>query len=281
MKPSLGYPSLLALALALAGAAGAQTQARSIQWPSGIERPPQLTLDPGGVLEIDARAAADLTLVEIDDPGLSQPYFGLRLRLRHAGVTPEGFIQMDAQFAPGEVYFSRQPLAGDAPWRVLELPFNATEPDGTWHQPTALRLRLILPGGGRVGVAEPVLVEAAAWGELMRRPGAWWSAEGAAWIGVAGGVLFGTLGAVIGILIGRGRARGLAMTLCWLAAALGLGTLVIGLIALALGQDYAVYFPLLLTGALGTTIFPLLALRSRTVYAQGELRRMRARDSRP
>lgn len=276
-----GLPAVLALALVLAlpGNAGAQAQARAISWPAGIEQDPVVRLGADGALAIDAPEGTDLTVVEIDRPGVSQPFFGLRMRLRHEGVSPAGFIQMDAGFAPGEVYFSREPLAGERGWRQLDLPFSAARPDGDWRPPETLRLRLILPGGGRVGLSGLQLIEASAWNELMRPPGGWWSVSEAAWIGAVGGVLFGSLGALVGILIGRGRARGPALALCWLSAALAVAALVVGLIALASGQVYAVYYPLLLIGALGTIIFPLLGLRARHAYAGRELRRIRARDA--
>ncbi len=279
MNPLNRLFCVVAAIAGVATAAAAGSPARALAWPTDVaDRVRYVQLGGDGTLEIDAPDSADLSLIELEGPAISQPFFGLRMQIRHQDVAPDGAIQMDAAFGPGEVYFSRQPLAGTGPWRTLELPFNASQPNGAWRTPTALRLRVILPGGGRVGIAGPTLVQAASWGELARAAGAWWSASEAGWIGAVGGVLFGSLGALVGILVGRGRARNLALTLCWLAAALGCAALIAGLIAVAAGQDYVVYYPLLLIGGLGVVMFPLFALRSRRAYTGGELRRMRARD---
>ena len=251
-----------------------------ISWPADIsERIQFVHAQPDGTLRVDAPGPADLNLMEVDQPGISQPFFGMRMQIQNQQVAPAGFVQMDVAFGPGEVYFSRQPLDGDGPWRALDLPFNASQPGGSWRNPIALQLRLILPGGGNVSLGPVEIIEAGSWAELSRASGAWWSEVEAGWIGAIGGVFFGSVGAIVGILVGRGRARGMAMTVCWLAGVLGAGALVAGLVALARGQESAVFYPLLVLGALGATLFPWIALRSRSVYASGELRRMRARDA--
>ena len=84
----------------------------------------------------------------------------------------------------------------------------------------------------------------------MRAAGQWVSAEAATSIGALGGSLLGVWGAVIGALATRGRAR--TFVLGSAAAVLIVGTLILmtGLLAVLLGQPYAVYFPLLLLGAI-------------------------------
>jgi len=118
--------------------------------------------------------------------------------------------------------------------------------------------------------------------ELVEQPGprAWWDDRAGAWIGGLGGSALGCLGALIGTLGGMGKARRLVM---WLTAGLvvfGLACLVSGAAALALGQPYAVYYPLLLGGLIDTAVFgpSLLVLRQR--YQQAELRKMAAMDLR-
>ena len=95
--------------------------------------------------------------------------------------------------------------------------------------------------------------------------------------GVAGG-LVGCLGALIGVLASRGRAKRF-VTVATVSLAIG-GTLAFaaGVVALSRSQPYAVYYPLLLIGFL-VTVIPLgLRPSIRRRYEEIELRRMRAHD---
>jgi len=60
--------------------------------------------------------------------------------------------------------------------------------------------------------------------------------------------------------------------------AIGLAGLVVGSVALALSQPYAVYYPLLLIGLICTILPASLFGRVRQRYAEIDLRRMKARD---
>jgi hypothetical protein len=62
------------------------------------------------------------------------------------------------------------------------------------------------------------------------------------------------MGALIGTLASRGRAPRLVLGTLQSAAALGFVLLAWGLAGLALGQPYAVWYPLLLTGALAAAL---------------------------
>jgi hypothetical protein len=108
---------------------------------------------------------------------------------------------------------------------------------------------------------------------------AWWSDRDAGWIGGIGGSTVGMLGALIGILCGCGIARRLVLTLMAVLIGLGVLSLLVGLIALALGQPYAVYYPLLLIGIILAAVcggnYPTIRRR----YEQNELRKMAALDA--
>ena len=108
----------------------------------------------------------------------------------------------------------------------------------------------------------------------------WWTERDAGWIGGVGGCIVGLLGALIGILGGFGKARRFVMLLTTAVVGLGMLCLVVGAAAFALGQPYAVYYPLVLFGIIATAVFggnlPILRRR----YQQIELRRMTAMDSR-
>jgi hypothetical protein len=112
----------------------------------------------------------------------------------------------------------------------------------------------------------------------------WWTGSTAGWIGGLGGGGVGLLGALLGGIGGplaqKGRARPLvvggfvgAIALC----ALSLGA---GLVALALGQPYHVWYPLVLPGAIGTLVFGMLLPQLLRAYARAEQRRVEAESLR-
>jgi len=111
-------------------------------------------------------------------------------------------------------------------------------------------------------------------------PAPWWSQTTSIWVGSIGGSLIGLLGAVIGTLGGRGKARRLVMSLLASLILIGILCLAAGLIALTVGQPYAVWYPLLLGGGIctlvGIAVFPALAAR----YRADELRKMQSMDAR-
>ena len=107
----------------------------------------------------------------------------------------------------------------------------------------------------------------------------WWSERDAGLIGGIYGVTVGLLGGLIGILAGFGKARRFVLTLRASLLGLGVISLITGVIALAIGQPYAVYYPLLLVGIVLTAVlgstWPIL----RRGYEQRELQRMAAMDA--
>lgn len=108
----------------------------------------------------------------------------------------------------------------------------------------------------------------------------WWTAQEAGMIGAIGGtlagVLGGTLGPAIGVCAPRGIARRPIMGAMFGTIGLGLALLVAGVTALAMGQPYHVWFPLLLGGGLLGAIFGSLLPVVRARYAQAEARRLDA-----
>ncbi|MCA9299933.1 MAG: hypothetical protein KDA28_12750, partial [Phycisphaerales bacterium] len=86
----------------------------------------------------------------------------------------------------------------------------------------------------------------------------WWTEQGAGLIGGLGGASIGVLGAMLGttmgVLIPKGRAKRLVLST--LVGAIALGALIfgVGVVALATGQPYHVFYPLLLGGGLLTFI---------------------------
>ena len=107
----------------------------------------------------------------------------------------------------------------------------------------------------------------------------WFDANLYGWIpGTVYGCMAGLMGGVVGWLAPQGRSRTLVVR-AWLALwALAVALLGVGIVALASGQEWAVWYSLLLPGAIGTVVVgantPVLLKRYRDV----EQRRLAARD---
>lgn len=92
--------------------------------------------------------------------------------------------------------------------------------------------------------------------------------------GGVGGSLIGLMGALAGWLAPQGKGRTLLLGGFGVAAVLGVGMVGVGLYALVVGQPYAIWYPLVLCGAMYAivcgSLYPVLRLR----YAQAEQRRI-------
>jgi predicted benzoate:H+ symporter BenE len=98
----------------------------------------------------------------------------------------------------------------------------------------------------------------------------WWTGETAGWIGAIGGTAIGLVGGAIGcmgVLVHRGKAKRIVLSLMCSVIIVCLGILALGIVALTLAQPYAVWYPCLLLGLLGTCIpgglFPVILARYR------------------
>ena len=108
---------------------------------------------------------------------------------------------------------------------------------------------------------------------------AWWTGETAGWIGAIGGTALGLIGGAIGcmgVLVHRGKAKRIVMGLMCSVAIVCLGILTLGIVALVMGQPYAVWYPCLLMGFLGTCIPAVLIPVILARYRQAEQRLLEA-----
>lgn len=101
------------------------------------------------------------------------------------------------------------------------------------------------------------------------------------WLGLLGGFV-GILGALIGILAGifipKGKAKELVLGVNTFAFAVGLISLVVGVIAYFSGQPYGIWYGFGLCGLLGTVSFGILFFVFRYEYRKAELRKSMSED---
>ncbi len=224
-----------------------------------------------------------IELLVIDQPGITGPVYALRGRIRYEGVEGVGYLEMWSHFPDGSAYFSRSlagqgllaSLSGTSAWRDMALPFSAA---GTAKRPSKLVLNLVLPGKGRVWIGPLSLFQYKEGEDPLASSAAWWTERDGGLIGGVGGSVLGLIGALIGMLSARGRSRSIVMGAMAVVAIVGAFALITGIVAAAHGQPYGVYYPLLLGGGLGFTLFGGLRPIVRRRYDAIELRRMSAAD---
>ena len=99
----------------------------------------------------------------------------------------------------------------------------------------------------------------------------WWSQETGTLIGALGGaglgLVGGLYGAVVGVLAGRGVGGRAVLAIHITILVLGIVMLGAGIVAWIAGQPYHVLFPLLLIGAVASSVFGVLLPAVRKRYA--------------
>jgi hypothetical protein len=243
------------------------------------------------MVEHTEEGAKTIPVALIEEPGVKSRVYQVAGWVKHEQVAPGSYLEMWSTFADGGRYMSRtlapsgptRSLDGSSDWRPFALVFVGDERAGP---PTRLEVNVVLAGPGKVYLSplrvkqSPVALPAAPPVEptATAPAGAWWDHRTAGFIGGTGGVILGLLGALMGTLGCCGKARRFVITLAILLTASGVAALLVGAIALATGQPFPVYSPLLVGGGLLTVLcgvsVPVLHRR----YAEFELRRMTAMD---
>ncbi len=223
-------------------------------------------------------------VLKLDQPGITTTRYALTGRVRYADVEDVGYLEMWSVFADKGEYFSRtlgdsglmQSLKGSSDWRPFSLPFFSNEKHGP---PTRLIVNVVLPGKGTVDLSPLELVQYEQSQDPLVMPGAWWGDRTSGLIGGICGAVFGSFGGLLGLLLGLGKARTFVLTLAKVLLLLGAVSLAMGLLALALGQPYAVWYPLILLGIIVTAVLGANLRTFRRRYDELELRRMSAMDT--
>src|SRR2546422_2570437 len=107
----------------------------------------------------------------------------------------------------------------------------------------------------------------------------WFDPNQYAWIpGTAYGVIAGVMGVLVGWLAPQGRARNFILRAWFTVWAAAVALLVIGLVALAQGQPWGVWYGLVLPGAIGTLVVGANSLVILKKHREVEGRRLAAKD---
>jgi hypothetical protein len=246
-----------------------------------------------------------VTVLDLKNPPVTKSYYVFEGSIRYKDVKGLSVIVVGASLPDGKKYWGpgvgfgkldAKKSAGPVPivqgtsdWKPFTLWFNKDIAERSPEAfPSRITLEVQFAGEGTVFLGPVRLREydTASFERLVypARPPQpakpWWTDEDAGWIGGIGGSIVGLLGAVIGTLGGLGKARRFVVALTATLVGAGVLSLIVGLIALALGQPYPVYYPLLLLGIILTAVcggnLPMLRRR----YQQIELRKMAAMDAR-
>ena len=298
-------PGVVALIVPLNGALAqdAAPRLRVIRWSElkeqGALQAGEIVAQDGplaGVLKIEHTGSgpAVIQLAEIIDPGITALQYAISGQVRHENVTGTGFLEMLSYLPDGRWFFSRtqaqvgpmQSFSGTATWRDVQVPAYLG-PDVNTPRPNRLVLNLHLAGPGTVYLSDLQLEQlseewaatAFGTGSSAGDGSAWWSTRTGALFGAIVGSLLGLIGAAVGSLCAIGRGRMLVVALLVTMASVGIVCLVAGIVAVIMGQPYAVYYPLLLIGGIGSVLGCVCIPISRQRFAQAELRRMQALDA--
>jgi hypothetical protein len=274
-------------ALAFAHTCYGEEVVRELPWtrpPMGATLVAPRAGQTGTSIRIERRTGGSVPLVRIDRPPLATPAWAIVGEVRYDGVVGDGYLEMWSLIADGR-YFSRtldqsgpmSRLSGSSDWRGFVLPFFSRS---DLPAPVALEVNLVLPGAGAVEIGPLRLVQYAA-GEnpVARAPGAWWSDQQGGWIGGVAGTVLGVLGSVVGWLATRRRAPAFVLGASRLVVVLGAMALAAGLVAIANAQPYAVWYPLVLVGAISCGVMVPAYRRFARHYRDVELRRLQALDA--
>ncbi len=264
-------------------------QELTIDWsrtavPGGVVRAGE---GPGSAPALELRASGSgptsLHLLTIEHPPVAGPGYVVAGQVRYEGVEGQGYLEMWTVFPDGQRFFSRTlapqgPLAtlhGESSWRRFELPFDQS---GALQAPSRLEINLVLPGRGTVWLG-PMQLQS--WtGASGTTLGGWWSERVGALFGVMLGSSLGVVGALIGVLGGRGKARRTVLALLVGVIAVGACLVLVGAAAVASSQPRHVWYPLLALGGASALIGLVLLPAMRRRFAADELRRIDALDAR-
>lgn len=211
-----------------------------------------------------------------ESPGILNHQYVVRGRVKYEDVAGDGYLELLNDFGSNGEFFTRtlsatgpmSKLTGTSDWREFELPFDANP----GMKPRRLTLRVVLPGQGKVAIAQPLMVLSAG------QAGDWWSIQQGGWVGGIGGMLLGIFGGLAG-LSARRKRKHLAVSMCSTAIAFSLVSLIAGIAGLEMRQPFHVFYPLLLIGGIGAFAIGLNLRNLLQQIRSEELRKIQAADA--
>src|SRR5262245_40032982 len=227
-------------------------------------------------LAVTGAASGSMTTIAIlESPAIATHQYVVRGRVKYEQVSGDGYLELWNDFGPQGAFFTRSlapsgkmgKLTGSSNWREFELPFLA-EPG---MRPQRLTLNVVLPGAGKVTVAQATLIGVTSSGD-------WWTERQAGLLGGALGISLGILGALIGLSGAWSKLRPLKLPLYFVGLSLSSVCLIAGLVALGLSQPWHVCYPLLLAGIIGIGVLAINLWQQFHRLRADELRRITAVD---
>jgi hypothetical protein len=232
-----------------------------------------------------------LPLFKVSKPAITNLTYGFIGQVKYENVHGDGYLEMWNYFPPAQSssapeakYFSRTlgeagatgKITGTSDWRIFSLPFNA---NGASKPPSRLEVNVFLPSHGTVYLRYVVLCQYKDGGSFLVASNSWWSPRRGGMIGGIGGSVIGCIGALIGLLAGKGKARGFVLAITKVFIGLGILLTIAGLVAVMLKQPYAVWYALLLPGIIVTSVFGANLRTIQKRYDDLEIRRMASIDA--
>lgn len=226
-----------------------------------------------------------IQILELKEPDVGPPSYAITGEVSYQEVGRQGYLEMWNYLDETTAFYTRTlgesgPMAqftGSSDWRAFTLPFTIGEGG---ERPERLVLFVVLPEGGTVYLRGLTLEQ---YQEPLAPPAAgvqpWWNSRQAGWIGGIAGAFVGVWGGLIGLLAGLGKMRRLVIGSLIGGSILGALAIIVGLVALAIGQPWVVYYPLLLLGVILVAIAPWRLYKSYQSYQKQEIRKMKAQDA--
>lgn len=286
------WATFVALVVMTSGLARAEEVLKELTWEKAPEdavlvEPKAPATQP--TLKVTGKeGGVNVKVVSVEKPAITSDRYAITGQVRYEKVEGSGHLEMWSTFPDDNAYFSKTlapsgpmgVIKGTSGWRKFSLPFSSKE----GYYPKELTVSVVLPGAGTVELKDLKLVQHSpttrpAGAKRAAAAGAWWDDRRGGWIGGITGTVLGLLGALQGTLASRGRAKGMMMSVSVIVIAGGITILLIGLAAVAMGQPYAVYYPLILAGALASLIWGSMMPTLKRRYEAFEMRRISALDA--
>ncbi len=217
-------------------------------------------------------------LLRIHDPHLETDVYSLWGKIKYDGVENPSYLELWNDFGKRK-YFTRtkagsgfmKKISGDSEYRIFSLPFNR---EFSTLKLEMLQLNLVFKGKGKIifspqvylitGTKNPYKsIEKESVNNLL-----WWDDNTGSYIGGFLGILIGLCGAVNAFFIHKGKNYRLVKICIGIVLFVALASLIVGITAYFYQQPYAVYYPMLVSGAISVFVFVLQALAAKERFTK-------------